>query len=289
MGTEVLEAREKDSNLELPYYASYSKQPTNSRVILPIDHQIQYTANLPWERQQELGLANSEFKITATNKAKPRSIDVDLEEDAGAYATYIPVTYQLPQSDEVIRKHINSQEMNDMSDKLDSVKEDITKSISKLLRNSGSCRLCNIFSTEDSKSSGCNGDHFHDREANYYRPYVSYNPEMDYEARMKRMMRPTTLTRIADSKDDWEMTNPIRTVQNEINKKAAAIHLDSAAIRRKPLEPRFRRALKLPVYDEPDADEDYGIPKLSPLPTYRVTRYPTDHLLTRRRGYKFIS
>jgi len=284
------EVRERDPNLELPYYASYSKQPTSGRVILPQEHQIAFTSNLPWNRQRELGEANSEFKITAVNKAKPRSVDVDLETDEGAHATYIPVSYQLPPSDEVIRKYINSQEMNDMSDKLDSMKEDITKSISKLMRNSGSCRLCNIFSTEDSKvSPSCKGEHFHDREANYYRPYVSYNPELDFEDKMKRIMRPSTLTRLTDAKDDWHLTNPIRTVQNEINKKADAIHVDSAAIRRKPLEPRLRRALKLPVYEDPEAEEDYGIPRPSPLPTYRVTRYPTDHLLTRRKGYKFIS
>jgi len=280
----------KDSNLELPYYASYSKQPTTGRVVLPPAHQIAYTSDLPWLKQKQLGEEHSDLRITATNKAKPRSVDVDLEEDDGAYATYIPVTYQLPPSDEVIRKYINTPEMNEMSDKLDSVKDDITKSIGKLLRNSGTCRLCKIYSTEDSRYAGkngcCNGEHFHDREANYYRPYVSYNPELDFDSDMKKVMRPRTLTRIADDKDDWQMTNPIRTVQNEINKKADAIRITSADIRKNNPDARFRKALKLPIYD--DEEEDF-ISKPSPLPSYRSTRYPTNHLLTRRKGYKYIS
>ncbi|OXA62946.1 uncharacterized protein LOC110861997 isoform X1 [Folsomia candida] len=282
-------------SIDLPYYATYSKQPTGGRVILPPEHQIQYTPSLPWDKQKALGESNSELRITATNKAKPRSVDVDLEEDDGAYPTFIPVTYQLPHSDAVIRKYINTPQINDISDKLDSMKEDITKSIGKLLKNSGSCRWCNIFSTEDSRfreRGGCCGEQhgFHGPEAkSHYRPYLNYNPEMDYEDGMRKMMRagtPRLTSSVRAEIDEWRDANPVRKVQDEINKKAAALHADSPTWRKNIERDRFRRQ----VLDLPDYEEDeYGLPKLSPLPRYANTRYPTNHLLTRRRGYKFIA
>ncbi len=234
-------------------------------------------------------------RITATNKAKPRTVDVDLEEDEGAYPTFIPVTYQLPHSDEVIRNLINSPQINDISDKLDSVKEDITKSIGKLLKNGGSCRLCNIFKTEDSRTGekGCLG--FHGRESTHYKPHLSYNPEMKFEDDMKKLMRrtPGTLSFAVRAEiDDWRDANPVRKVQEEINKKAAGMmhNIDSPIWRKNTERDRFRKALDLPIpYTDYDEDEFYGLPRLSPLPRYRNTRIPTDHLLTRRRGYKFIS
>jgi len=274
-------------NLELPYYATYSKQPTGGRVILPHDHQIAFTSNLPWEIQKDLGDQNSDTRITAVNKAKPRSVDVDLEEDDGAYATYIPVTYQLPHSDDVIRNQINSFEMNEISDKLDSVKDDITKSIGRLLRNSGSCRLCNIFNTEDSPSARKNtcSDHFHGRDANYYKPHVTYNPQMDFEANMKKLMKPRCVTRITeDANDDWQLNSPIRRVQDEINRKAAAMNVDRIYIRKIP--DTLSKKMNIPIYED---DDDLKIPPPPRYPKYRSSRYPTDHLLTRRRGYKYIS
>lgn len=281
--TTAADRRNRDPNLNLPYYATYSTQPTGGRVILPHDHQIAYTSNLPWQIQKDLGDENSQTRITATNKAKPRSVDVDLEEDDGAYATYIPVTYQLPPSDDVIRNQINSFEMNEISDKLDSVKEDITKSIGRLLRNSGSCRLCNLFSTEDSRSAGKTCDHFHGREANYYRPHVTFNPELNFEEDMKRVMKPRCVTRITDeASDDWQLNNPVRRVQDNINRKAAAMNLDKIYVRKTP--DYFSRRMEIPVYD----DDDLMIPPTR-LPSYRSTRYPTGHLLTRRKGYRYIS
>lgn len=83
MGSEEESQTVGIESLDLPYYATYSKQPTGGRVILPPEHQIQYTSLLPWEKQRELGESHSELRITATNKAKPRSVDVDLEEDEG--------------------------------------------------------------------------------------------------------------------------------------------------------------------------------------------------------------
>jgi hypothetical protein len=61
-------------SIDLPYYATYSKQPTGGRVVLPTEHQIRYTRDLPWERQKELGEMHSDMRITATNKAKPRRL-----------------------------------------------------------------------------------------------------------------------------------------------------------------------------------------------------------------------
>jgi len=275
-------------SIELPYYATYSKSPRGGRVILPPEHQIQFTPPLPWGKSKELGELNSDVRITATNKAKPRSIEMDLEEDVGAYATFIPVTYQLPPSDEVIRTQINTPEMNAMSDKLDSLRDDVTKSISQL-RRSGTCRLCRIFNTADSKSGqkhSCsgNGVQFHGREANYYKPHLTFNPELDFEESMKRSMNPRSRVRYTDDGDDWGLANPIRKVQDEINKKAAAMHVESHALKRNLERERFRKALILP---EPYEEEDF-MRRPSPLPRYSSSRYPTDHLLTRRRGYKFI-
>jgi hypothetical protein len=202
----------------------------------------------------------------------------------------------LPPSDEVIRNKINSREINEISDKLDELKVDISKSIGKLMRNSVHCRLCNIFSTEESPSHmDCSNHTFHGKEAKaHYKPLVNYNPEMDFESDMKKLMRPRDPLAYRNAcwyytpkseGDDWQGSNPIRKVQDEINKKAVGMRIDSPW--KKSERNRFRKALDLPL-PYPDVEDELPW-RLSPLPRYRNTRYPTDHLVTRRKGYKFIS
>lgn len=317
---EQQECRGKDPNLELPSYAFYSKLPTAGRLVLPSEHQIPYTAPVPWAKKREHGEHLSPVKITATNSARSRCLDVDLDEDSGAVATYVPVTYQLPPTEEVRRRYYNTPVMNDIEDKLESVKDDITRSIGRLMRKGAPCHLCTIYDPEGTVTGAKLCEHFHDRQTKTN--YATYDPHLKFDQDMEKLMRRDKpiipLPRsYADSilDDDWEATNPILRLHNSINKRANAINVDSLTVRRdkpttasitSPRSSGARGATRLLSRAATAAiAEGAGlsstpivrgavIPMLPLKPQVRVPnyvpdRYPANHLLTRRKGYRYVS
>lgn len=228
----------KDPDLDLPAYAYYSKLPTAGRLVLPQEHQIPYTALVPWDKKRELGQQQSSTKIVATNSSRSRCLDVDLDEDTGAFPTYVPVTYQLPPTEEVRRRYINTPVMNDIEDKLDSVKDDITRSISRLMRKGAPCHLCSIYDPYGTVGGAKLCEHFHDRQARQ-QSYATYDPQLRHQHDMEKLMRPNkTIIPLPRSyvdsilDDDWEGTNPITRVHNAINKRANNMNVSSLTVRR---------------------------------------------------------
>lgn len=317
---------EKDPNLKLPSYASYSKLPTAGRLVLPTEHQIPFTAPVPWEKTRgEVGQPFTPVKIAATNSSRSRCLDVDLDEDTGAFPTYVPVTYQLPPTEEVRRRYYNTPVMNDIEDKLDSVKDDISKSIRRLMRKGGPCHLCTIYDPEGTVTGAKLCEHFHNRQTNPV--YTTYDPVLQCQHDMEKLMRPNKpiipLPRSdADSllDDDWQGTNPIQRVHSAINKKANTMKVDSLTIRRDRanfaslLHPRksssargvtrpLSRAAFAVITGAEAGGSSYTTNKPQPIafvptipskpkvriPNYVPDRYPAYHLLTRRRGYRFVS
>jgi len=327
MGSVRNDEHAKDPDLELPSYAYYSKLPTAGRLVLPRDHQIPFTTPVPWNKRREGGQdfdPLSQTRIAATNSSRSHCLNVDLDEDSGAFATYVPVTYQLPPTDAVVRRYINTPVMNDIGDKLDSVKDDISQSIRRLMKKGAPCHLCSIYDPHGTVTGAKMCEHFHDRQTRTN--YATYDPETKCEHDMTKLMRRNKpiiplprsyVDSILD--DDWQGSNPIRRVHNEINKKASAMHVDSLTIRRdkpfagsvgsrsaargvagRPLSRAANQAISACGISNSGSGKPqpivFGaeIPMLPSkprvhVPNYVPDGYPANHLLTRRKGYRFVS